>query len=201
MPESDKHRQLVQQIRAWVECHHPNLAQLIVDDADSYLGRERPPDIDGFRPDAYVPGRNQRVTIVGEAKTAMDLDTQQTREQIALTVAGVSGCDYCASAHSLMAMGAGLADKEVAINLEGQASERKTSAILAFVRAAIIHRGQIGNHDLEALRQQGVSDAELVEVLAHIGINLFTNYFNHVAQTEIDFPFVAANPSESSLNH
>ncbi len=86
MPESDKHRQLVQQIRAWVEYHHPNLAQLIVDDADSYLGRERPPDIDGFRPDAYVPGRNQRVTIVGEAKTAMDLDTQHTREQIAAYV-------------------------------------------------------------------------------------------------------------------
>jgi len=43
---------------------------------------------------------------------------------------------------------------------------------------------------LNALRNEGVSDGEIVEILAHIGLNLFTNYFNHVAGTEIDFPYV-----------
>ncbi|MGI9289092.1 MAG: carboxymuconolactone decarboxylase family protein [Pseudomonadales bacterium] len=125
----------------------------------------------------------------------------QTREQIALTVAGANDCDYCASAHTLLAKGAGVMESEVTLSLSGSASDAKTNAILEFTTMVVNQRGHVGNHELEALRGNGVTDAELVEILAHIGINLFTNYFNHVAQTAIDFPFVAANPSESSLNH
>ena len=34
----------------------------------------------------------------------------------------------------------------------------------------------------------GVSDAEITEVVANTALNLLTNYFNHVADTVVDFP-------------
>jgi hypothetical protein len=37
----------------------------------------------------------------------------------------------------------------------------------------------------------GNSEAEIVEIIAHVGMNIFTNYFNNVAHTEVDFPRVS----------
>jgi len=116
------------------------------------------------------------------------------REQIALTVAGENGCDYCASAHTMMAKAAGVSAEEAALNLTGMATDSKIEAILGFTQAVVRSRGLLppGNPTLERVRHAGVSEAELVEILAHIGLNLFTNYFNHVAKTEIDFPAINA---------
>jgi hypothetical protein len=36
----------------------------------------------------------------------------------------------------------------------------------------------------------GFSEAEIVEIIAHVGMNIFTSYFNNVAHTEVDFPRV-----------
>jgi AhpD family alkylhydroperoxidase len=116
------------------------------------------------------------------------------REQIALAVAGENKCDYCASAHTLMAKGAGIGAAEAALNLAGEASDPKVAAILKFARTVVRSRGRFPENasSLNALRNEGVSDGEIVEILAHVGLNLFTNYFNHVANTEIDFPVVTA---------
>lgn len=112
------------------------------------------------------------------------------REQIALTVAGENGCDYCASAHTAMAKGAGVDSDEAARNLEGKASDEKIAAILKFTKSVVDQRGWVDDSEVQALRDAGVSDAELVEIIATIAINIFTNYFNHIAGTEIDFPVV-----------
>lgn len=80
--ESDKHRELILQIRSWVQCQYPELVAYLDDDLDSHIGRGRPPIIAGFRPDAFVPGSRQRTTIIGEAKTESDLDTTHTRRQL-----------------------------------------------------------------------------------------------------------------------
>ena len=118
--------------------------------------------------------------------------TPQLREQIALAVAGKNRCDYCASAHTLLAKGAGVDSTEAAANLQGESSDPRTNAILGFARTVVDQKGVIDSQNLSALKEFGVSDTEIVEIVAHVGINIFTNYFNHVAQTEVDFPFVAA---------
>lgn len=112
------------------------------------------------------------------------------REQIALTVAGENECDYCASAHTAMAKGAGVSAEEAARNLEGRASDARLDGILAFAKTVVRKRGLIEDDELAELRAVGVDDEELVEILANIAVNVFTNYFNHVAGTEIDFPLV-----------
>jgi uncharacterized peroxidase-related enzyme len=117
------------------------------------------------------------------------------REQIALAVAGENKCDYCASAHTVLAKGTGINASEAKLNLGGDATDPRVAAILKFARAVVRSRGRFPENarSLNALRNEGVSDGEIVEILAHVGLNLFTNYFNHVADTEIDFPYVTAD--------
>lgn len=110
------------------------------------------------------------------------------REQIALTVAGANGCDYCASAHSFLAKAAGVDSDEVVRNLQGEADDPRTGAALQFAQALVVKRAQMTDSELEAVRSAGFSDEEVVEIIANVAANLFTNYFNHIAGTDIDFP-------------
>ena len=48
----------------------------------------------------------------------------------------------------------------------------------------------------QRLVQAGYSDAEITEIVSHVALNIFTNYFNHVARTEVDFPKVAVELPE-----
>ena len=112
------------------------------------------------------------------------------REQVALTVAGVNGCNYCASAHTLLGGKAGIADQELAANLAGDSSDDRTQGALTFARAVVERRGRVTNEDLALVKSAGFNEAEIVEIIAVVALNIFTNYFNHVADTEIDFPIV-----------
>ncbi|WP_166831847.1 carboxymuconolactone decarboxylase family protein [Thalassoroseus pseudoceratinae] len=116
--------------------------------------------------------------------------TPAQREQIALAVAGVNGCDYCASAHTLLGSNAGISGEELTANLVGQSSDNKTQAGLTFAIAVVERHGRVTDDDLELIKAAGFTDAQIVEIVAVVALNIFTNYFNHVADTEIDFPFV-----------
>jgi len=123
----------------------------------------------------------------------------KVREQIALAVAGENKCNYCASAHTYVAKSLGIDESETTLNLSGIAADPKVATIVGFAQDVVRSRGQLQDtaSSLNELRNAGVTDAEIVETLAHVGLNLFTNYFNHVADTEIDFPFVTAAAKNS----
>jgi uncharacterized peroxidase-related enzyme len=112
------------------------------------------------------------------------------REQIALTVAGADHCQYCASAHTALGKGLKLAESELTANLHGESSDLRTAAILEFARAIVDTKGFVDDEVLDRVRRAGCSDAEIAEIVANVAVNIFTNYFNHVAQTEVDFPVV-----------
>jgi uncharacterized peroxidase-related enzyme len=112
------------------------------------------------------------------------------REQIALAVAGANTCDYCASAHTALGKGLGVSEDELTRNLEGRSDDARTDAALKFATAVVAKRGFVSDDDLSAVRQAGYGDAELTELIATVVLNIFTNYFNHIAQTDIDFPLV-----------
>jgi len=112
------------------------------------------------------------------------------REQIAVAMAGTNQCDYCASAHTFLGKKAGVSPAELAANLDGRSGDVKTGAALRFAGAIAETRGRIDDEDLERIRAAGFSEAEIVEIIAHVAMNIFTNYFNNVANTEIDFPRV-----------
>ena len=113
------------------------------------------------------------------------------REQIALVVAGKNGCDYCASAHTAIGKGEGLSDEETQKNLNGQASDEKAQAALDFAAKIVESRANIADADLTALTDAGYSEGEALEIVTVVAFNIFTNYFNHVADTDVDFPHVS----------
>jgi hypothetical protein len=49
---------------------------------------------------------------------------------------------------------------------------------------------KIDDVDLQSVHDAGLTDGEITEVIANVALNVLINYFNHVAQTEIDFPKV-----------
>ena len=115
------------------------------------------------------------------------------REQIALAVAGANSCDYCASVHTALAAKVGVTHDELSSNLSGQSADSRVQAALQFARQIVATRGNVTNAQLTVVRGAGFSDEEIVEILANTVLNIFTNYFNHVAGTEIDFPAVSTS--------
>lgn len=121
---------------------------------------------------------------------AKTLDVK-TRERIALAVAEVNGCDYCLSAHTYIALNlAKLSPEEIALNRRGASGDAKAGAAVRFAAAVARERGHVADADLAAVRAAGFDEKEIVEIVALVAENTFTNYLNEVARTEIDFPTV-----------
>jgi uncharacterized peroxidase-related enzyme len=114
-----------------------------------------------------------------------------TGERIALAVAEVNGCDYCLAAHTYLAKKlAGLSDGEIAANRDGRSSDPKADAAVRFAVQLVNQRGHVSERDVQAVRQAGFDDAQLIEIVLHVALNTWTNYVNTVAKTEIDFSAV-----------
>lgn len=110
------------------------------------------------------------------------------REQVALTVAGANACAYCASAHTAIGKKLGVPDDELPKNLQAKSKDPKTQAALTFSKKLVDSRGNPADADIKALRDAGYGDQQILELVAVVAFNIFTNYFNHVADTEVDFP-------------
>lgn len=117
----------------------------------------------------------------------------RTRERIAIAVAEATGCDYCLSVHSFLAANmAGLDADEIAANRAGHSLDARADAAVVFARAVVRTRGKVDGTDISAVKLAGFSDAQVIEIVANVAINVFTNLTNNVAQTDIDFPIVRA---------
>jgi uncharacterized peroxidase-related enzyme len=115
----------------------------------------------------------------------------KTRERIALAVADTNGCDYCLSAHSYLGLNlAKLSQAEIDLNRAGESSDPKAAAAVRFAAKVAQARGHVGDADLTVVRNAGFSDGEIVEIVAHVALNVLTNFVNNVAETDIDFPVV-----------
>lgn len=115
------------------------------------------------------------------------------RERIALAVANVNGCTYCNSAHAYLGSRFGKLDEaEISANREARSNDPKADAVVRFARKIAVERGHIADADLQAVRAAGFSDAEIVEIVANVAVNVLTNYVNNVFGTEVDFPVAEA---------
>jgi uncharacterized peroxidase-related enzyme len=112
------------------------------------------------------------------------------REQISLAVSEANQCDYCVAAHSFLGENAGLSEQELLDARHGTAYEDRTHAALTFARKIVQDRGHVSDEDLAEVRNAGFDDGEIAEIVANVALNIFTNYFNRVAEPEIDFPAV-----------
>ena len=112
----------------------------------------------------------------------------KTREAIALVVGQTNRCDYCLSAHTAIGKGTGLDDAAIRDARQGRSSDHKAAAAMALAKRLVEAKGSVADADVAAARAAGLDDGEIGEVVANVALNIFTNYFNHVNQTEVDFP-------------
>lgn len=111
-------------------------------------------------------------------------------EQIAVAIADRNGCEYCLAAHTALGRKAGASAQEMAAAQAGESSDPKTAAALRFALAVVENRAHLQDADVAGLRAAGFSDGEIVEIMAHVALNLFTNYVNVAFQVPVDFPGV-----------
>ncbi|QMV74127.1 peroxidase-related enzyme [Comamonas piscis] len=112
-------------------------------------------------------------------------------EQLAVAIANYNRCEYCLAAHTVLGQKAGASLADMSAAQIGQSGDPKTAAALDFALKVVAQRAQIIDADVAALRAAGFGDEEVVEIMAHVALNLFTNYINVALDVPVDFPKVA----------
>lgn len=120
----------------------------------------------------------------------------ETRERIALAVAQQNTCQYCVSAHTAIGRKVGLSGSEINANRAGSSEDAKAASAVKFARAVSEHKGEVTNAEIQAVRDAGFSEAEIVEIITHVGMNFLTNILGKASRVAIDFPSV-----ELELSH
>jgi uncharacterized peroxidase-related enzyme len=116
-----------------------------------------------------------------------------TRERIALALAEQNACEYCVSAHTALGRKAGLSSEEVLANRGGNSHDVKAAVAVKFAKSLAEHNGDVTNTELLEVRNAGYSEAEIVEIITHVGMNVLTNILGKASQIEIDFPKIRLN--------
>ncbi len=114
--------------------------------------------------------------------------SQADREVVYLAVSQKNECHYCVSAHTTMAKKAGLTDDQILSIRRHQPENPKQQALVRFVTRVMETKGFVEDGELEAVKNAGYSDGEITEAIAYIGLATYSNLFNHVFGTELDFP-------------
>lgn len=164
----------------------PEKSQQMLDQVEQKMGRT--PNVFGTM--AHSPavlGAYLQLAKAGEDSSL----SASLREKIALATAGKNGCEYCASAHSAVAGQMGVDEAEREANLRGEAADPAEQAALRFARQIVENLGWVDDAQLQAVRDAGYSDRQVLEILLATVQNIFTNYFNHLTEPQIDFPQVA----------
>lgn len=115
----------------------------------------------------------------------------QTRERIALGLAEQNACEYCVSAHSAIGRKAGLSNEEIEANRAGSSQDAKAAVAVKFARSLAEHNGEVSTSELLEIRNAGYDDAQIVEIITHVGMNVLTNILGKASRVEIDFPKVS----------
>ncbi len=109
-------------------------------------------------------------------------------EAIKLAVSEAYGCTYCLAAHTLLGKKAGLSEADTVAIRRGTVQQPRLAALLAFVGNTLQPEARVSDADLAAIRDAGFNDAQIAEIVQTIAQTVFTNLFNRVHQTALDFP-------------
>jgi AhpD family alkylhydroperoxidase len=151
----------------------------------------------GKVPNAYADiGMNSPASLESllhiDAALAKSSLSRKEVEAIKLAVSEASGCDYCLAAHSMIGKKVGLDDEALRAARHGSGSnDARIDALTSFIRLAVTTRDLLPAHAVEAVRSAGYSDTQITEALLAVTAVYFTNLFNRINDTELDFPALA----------
>jgi AhpD family alkylhydroperoxidase len=110
------------------------------------------------------------------------------RSLVGLMVAQRSLSPYCLSVQTRRARRAGLTTEQIAAAREGCAGADREVALLFLAGKLVTNRGELAEADLAAVRQAGLGDTEITEVICHVALNLTAASVSHAARLKLDFP-------------
>jgi uncharacterized peroxidase-related enzyme len=118
--------------------------------------------------------------------------SKQDVEAIKLAVSEVVGCDYCVAAHTLVGKFAGLAPETMKqVRAGAPTGDAKRDALVHYVRVLVSTRGTVPEDEVNAIREAGYTERQIIEIALVIASITFTNLVNRVNDTTLDFPAVA----------
>jgi uncharacterized peroxidase-related enzyme len=138
---------------------------------------------------AIAPNVLKGIMAFNQEVTSGELETSLV-EQVALLASGINQCEYCVAVHVHVGQQAGLSRDELICNLQGEASNPTSQAVLNFTKAVVNNRGKVDESTVKALRDYGLSDKAIIEIVGVIGLYTFLNYVKHLTQPALDFPAV-----------
>lgn len=109
-------------------------------------------------------------------------------EAVKLAVSEKYGCNYCLAAHTLLGKKAGLSEADTLAIRRGDVQHPRLAALVKFVNDTLHPEARVSDSELAAIRNAGYSDGQIAEIVQTIAQTVFTNLFNRVHQTELDFP-------------
>jgi uncharacterized peroxidase-related enzyme len=112
-------------------------------------------------------------------------------EEIAVAIANANACEYCLAAHTALGRKAGATSHEMAAAQAGVSADPRTQAALTFALKVVRDRAAVSADDVATLKAAGFDDEGVVEIIAHVALNLFTNYVNVALDVPVDFPSIA----------
>lgn len=112
------------------------------------------------------------------------------QETVALVTSQINSCEYCLAAHTVIGGMYGLNKEETLDIRKGRSSDAKRNALAAFVTEVVAERGRVSDKAFSNLKQVGYTDAHIPEILLVVAATTFTNVFNNVNHTAVDFPAV-----------
>lgn len=164
----------------------PEKSQSILKGIESRMGSAP----NGFRTMSIAPAVLEGFLGINGALGKGDLDAA-TRERIAITVAEVNSCNYCLAAHSYFGQNFNnLTEKEVNLNRQGRSLDEKANAAVKLAKSIAENRGTIDKALFQDAKTAGYTDAQIVEIIALVGVSTLTNYINHGLEVDIDFPLL-----------
>lgn len=122
----------------------------------------------------------------------------RVREQIALLVADRNECTYCGAAHEALAARVGLDDAEIEASRRASAADAETDALLNLAAAIVDRHGAVKDEEMTRARAAGLSDGEIVEVVANVALNIFRNYFALVADLQVGQPGASTGTAQAA---
>ena len=132
-----------------------------------------------------------KAILQADAALAASSLSRQDQETVKLVVSTVAGCDYCVAAHSLIGKMAGLQPEALKqIRHGGLTGDARRDALIGFVRNVVQGHGTVSDDTFAAIKAAGYTDTQLVDISLAIAVITFTNVFNRINDTTVDFPAV-----------
>ena len=133
-----------------------------------------------------------KAILQADAVLARGSLSKQDQETIKLLVSELSGCDYCAAAHTQLAKTTGLSPAIVRQIRAGQPTgDSKRDALVRLVGKLVKTSGTLSDQDFSAIKAAGYTEQQLVDISLAIAVVTFTNVFNRINDTELDYSAVA----------